>query len=412
MYMKRNAILLCLFLLPILTGCYTAPDTPNPEFRNVQSFAQLHLNEPSTVSDTESVIAAWIPYFTVEAMLTSDDPAQTENFVTAYLTSLMQSGVNTVFVHVCAFGESSYPSEYYPYLPAANGYDVMRLFSLTCEKLGLSFHAWINPLRLQTTEYIEAQSDDSLLQSWFQDSDARNSNFSEWNGRYFLNPASASTSEFLTGVISELITTYHPDGIHIDDYFYPTTEPAFDEAEFRASGADDLAAWRRNHITVLMQQMYSAVHDADPEAVFSVSPQGNLAENQNVQYADIPAWIGAEPYCDWLVPQLYFGYMNEKSPFDQLLRTWSELPRNDHVQLIVGLAAYKSGQPDSFAGTGANEWLETENLLAEQAADALGNTAVDGIALYHADALQNLPAAQAAALRQVIADHSLLTQAE
>lgn len=412
MHLKRFAIFLCLLFLPYLSGCYRATDLPNPNLHHSQSFAQLHLNTSDSHTAQMPIIAAWIPYFTIEAMLTADDPVQTEQLVTTYLGSLMGSGVNTVFVHVCAFGESSYPSKYYPYLPAANGYDVMRLFSLTCEKLGLSFHAWINPLRLQTTEYLTAQSEDSLLQAWFQDKDTRNANFSEWNGRYYLNPASPSTGEFLSGVIKELIETYHPDGIHIDDYFYPTTEPAFDEAEFLASGANDRADWRRTRITRLMRQMYEAVHDADPNAVFSVSPQGNLNENHNVQYADIPTWIGAEPYCDWIVPQLYFGYKNESAPFDELLQTWTKLPRNTQVRLVIGLAAYKSGQHDSFAGTGATEWLETENLLVKQASDALHNPAVSGIALYHSDALQNLPAAQAAALREVIATQIIREQAE
>lgn len=404
MHIKQSAVLPSLLLLFCLTGCCKVPDTQPPEPYAVQSYAQLHLHEPDADSGQTKVIAAWIPYFTIEAMLTSDDPVQTENNFRAYLSSLKRCGINTVFVHVCAFGESSYPSAYYPYLPAANGYDVMRLFSILCKELDLSLHAWLNPLRLQTIEYTESQSGDSLLRKWFQDEEKRRNVFAEWNGRYFLNPADDSTAAFLTDAIHELITTYHPDGIHIDDYFYPTAETAFDEAAFLASGEQDLAAWRRKNITALVRKMYAAVHNADPDTVFSISPQGNFSENQNVLFADVAAWIGDSPCCDWIIPQLYFGYKNEKSPFDELLRSWSELPRNENVKLMIGLAAYKSGQPDLYAGTGENEWIETENLLAEQAADALCQPAVNGVALYHTDAIQELSDSEFSALNQALSE--------
>ncbi len=404
MHIKSDTILPFLLLTLILTGCCRKPASDLPQYRAAQSYAQLHLEQ--SVSDDTPVIAAWIPYFTVESLLTSDDPVQTENRVAAYLDDLKQCGVNTVFVHVCAFGESSYPSAYYPYLPSANGYDAMRLFSLICKERGISFHAWINPMRLQTAEYTEEQSGDSLLHKWYLDPAKRSEIFSEWNGRYYLNPASALTGEFLTNVITELISVYHPDGIHIDDYFYPTTETAFDEAGFQASGADDLAEWRRDNITALVREMYSAVHSADPDAVFSVSPQGSLSENQNVQFADIPAWVGAEPCCDWIIPQIYFGYINEKMPFDRTLRIWSELPRNETVSLMIGLAAYKAGQPDPYAGKGADEWIISKNLLAEQAADSLEDPAVSGIAFYHADALCELSGSDQETLYHITNHHA------
>ena len=398
MSIQSRVILLLLPVCLLLTGCYHDPEPPQnaPVQMQQQTLEQLHLSPPEPDSH---VIAAWIPYFTVDALLTASDPKAA---VTAYLTGLRDLGVNTVFVHVCAFGESGYPSAYYPLLPTAAKQNVMELFQPVCRELGISFHAWINPLRLQTEAYMDAQSGDSALRAWYQDPEARAAHLSKWDGRYYLNPAADSTCEFLTGAITELISQYHPDGVHIDDYFYPTGETAFDAQDFAVSGASDLSEWRRGNITELMHQMNSAVHSADPDAVFSVSPQGNLRENREALYADVPAWLTENPCCDWIIPQIYFGYEHESAPFAEILRMWQTLPRSETVRLIIGLAAYKSGQPDPYAGAGASEWCAVPDLLVRQASDILRDHHSDGAAFYHADALLGLPPETAAALKSAL----------
>ncbi|MBR5362602.1 MAG: family 10 glycosylhydrolase [Oscillospiraceae bacterium] len=404
MHIGFRILISVLLILLLFTGCRKDTAAEEQDCFCGQSYAQLHLLQPDTEPEPEPAIAAWIPYFTVTELISSDQHTTRDNIMN-YLRDLQDTGINTVFVHVCAFGESIYPSAYYPQLPAAEQFDLMQLFSDACRELGLSFHAWLNPLRLQTKEYTEAQSGDSLLQKWHRNPELRAENLSEWDGRYYLNPAAESTGAFLVGAITELIETYHPDGIHIDDYFYPTVSPEFDAPVFRASGADDLAAWRRGIITSLIQQMYAAVKNADPDIVFSVSPQGNPKANSETQFADVPAWIGETQCCDWIIPQLYYGYENESLPFSELLRQWAALPRNENVKLLTGLAVYKYGQSDPFAGSGADEWLEEKYLPAGQAADALGNSAVSGIALYHGDAVRSLPPDERDALKQVLTAH-------
>ena len=398
MSIQCRVMLMLLPVLLLLTACYhdSAPSPPAVRM-HAQTYEQLHL--PPAPEPDAPVIAAWIPYFTVDALLTASDP---EAAVTAYLTALRDLGVNTVFVHVCAFGESGYPSDFYPLLPTAASQNVMTLFQPVCKTLGLSFHAWINPLRLQTETYMDAQSGSSQLQTWYRDPAERAAHLSKWDGRYYLNPAADSTCTFLTGAITELISQYHPDGVHIDDYFYPTTETAFDAQDFAVSGASDLASWRRGNITELMHQMNNAVHSADPNAVFSVSPQGSLRTNRESLYADVPAWLGDDRCCDWIVPQIYFGYRNDKSPFTEILETWQALPRSDDVRLVIGLAAYKTGQNDPYAGAGESEWCGTPELIVQQAEDVLHSPQTDGAAFYHADALLNLPPETADALRAAL----------
>lgn len=75
--------------------------------------------------------------------------------------------------------------------------------------------------------------------------------------------------------VAELVQNYPVDGIHFDDYFYPTTDAAVDAAQFAASGAADLAAWRRQNVTALVAKVYRTVKAADPTLRFGISPQGN-----------------------------------------------------------------------------------------------------------------------------------------
>lgn len=386
----------CFFLLTACTSARTAADAPIPT--GGQTVQQLDL----PADESPPMIAAWIPYFIIEQLLSSPDEHACRSAVTAYLQGLRSIGINTVFVHVCAFGESSYPSLYYPPLPAANGHDSMRIFKDICDALGLSMHAWINPLRLQTAEYMDEQTGDAALVTWYNDPKLRAERLSQWDSRYFLNPAAPSTGKFLSGAVTELIANYHPDGIHIDDYFYPTTETAWDAEEFAASGAEDLAAWRRANITALMKQIQAAAHAADPDVIFSVSPQGSLRENYDRLYADIPAWASAGDCCDRIIPQLYFGYENEYCPFAETLAEWLALPRANTVSMAIGLAPYKLGQPDIYAGSGAQEWSEAKGILARQTADVLLQPSLSGVAYYHSDALLQMPAAEADALTPVL----------
>ena len=382
MYRKILAVMPA--VLAVCCACSTVPGPyralPLPE--NEQTAEQLHLTEQAA---QQPFAGAWVPYFVCEELFADPDEAVCRDAVRQVLQSLKNCGIRSVFVHVCAFGEAGYPSAYYPQNPALGGHDMMQIFTDICKETGMELHAWINPLRLQTESKMRAQTGDALLCQQFHD-DA-GSAFAYWDGRYYLNPVAESTGSFLTGVITELIERYHPAGIHIDDYFYPTESPAFDAAAFAASGETDLAEWRRSKITALVRQMYRAVHSADDKAVFSVSPQGDLQKNRDSLYADIPLWMRDGACADLIIPQLYFGYRNETMPFAEMLAEWRSLPRAEHVRLAAGLAAYKTGKPDENAGSGAQEWVTEPDTIVRQTEDVCGDSSFDGVVFYHVDAL-------------------------
>ncbi len=398
LFMRRKLFLLviCLVCSVCSVSCIPSPDSGRTEAQNLngQTMQQLHLPD-----GTESkMIAVWIPYFICDRLFEQSDEMTAKENVREYLQEMQVFGVNTVFLHVCAFGESTYPSAYYPMTPTANRLDETEIFRSVCRQLNLSLHLWINPLRLQSKEYMDLQSGSSMLTQWYQNAEKRSSALSEWNGRYYLNPAAESTRSFLTGAVQELIDRYHPDGIHIDDYFYPTEETAFDRTDFQNSGETDLSAWRRKNITQLVKSMNNAVHQANPKTVFSVSPQGNLLKNYESLYADVAEWCQTGECCDLLIPQIYFGYLNELCPFAETAAEWLALPRSEKVGMAIGLAAYKIGEEDLYAGDGQYEWVRTEEILARQAGEMLREPTACGIGLYHSDSLLALSAKEKDAL--------------
>ncbi len=392
-------MMLMLISAVLLTGCFRATVQADPAvFPGGQTIAQLHLEQNSS----GKLIAAWIPYFTASALLQTEDAGAARAAVRAYVGQAKNFGITALFVHVCAFGESYYPSQYYPPAAEANGHDLMEMMTEACAENGIALHAWLNPLRLQAPEHMDRLTDDSRLSAWYRSPQTRAANFREWGGRYYLNPASLTTVNFLEGAIAELAERYHPAGIHIDDYFYPTDDRSFDSDDFTASGASELAAWRTENISRMVRRMCTAVHDADSRMIFSVSPQGNLPVNRQSLFADVERWCKEPGFCDLLIPQLYFGYQHEICPFEETAESWLSLPLDESVSMAVGLAAYKDGTTDLHAGSGKNEWKDDPEVLLREALAMLREPRCRGISLYHLDAVFSQESSAQHALKMLL----------
>ena len=171
------------------------------------------------------------------------------------------------------------------------------------------------------------------------------------------------------------------DGIHFDDYFYPTTDPAFDAADYAASGStrtqDD---WRRENVNALMELCHAAARRYGVR--FGAAPAGDPEQNYTLQYSDAARWL-RQGTVDYLMPQLYWGQEYIKNgdashSFAQLAAAWAALPRAAGVKLYAGLGAYRVGAGDgSDAGS---EWF-SGHALADQLA-LLARLGVQGAGLY------------------------------
>lgn len=334
-----------------------------------------------TAINYENQKAVWFAYLDIDNMLANATEQSFRSAVSSAFTDVFMMGCNTVYVHVRAFGDSYYYSSYYPFAASYSGtlgiappFDPLEIMIEEAHRLGLSFHAWINPMRTTTEKRFGEMDDSYILKQWYN-SDTTNGSYLVYDsegGYYWLSPAYTAVRQLICNGIAELVSRYDIDAIHIDDYFYPTTDPEFDESAFKASGCTDLSQWRLDTVSLLVREMYSTVKSCNSTVLFGVSPQGNIKNNLSKLYADVSKWCQEPGYLDYVVPQIYYGYSGSL-PFDQAAREWSELVTNPDVQLIYGLAAYKIGT--------TSEWSDGD-MLARQAeyAYSLGN--YDGIAFY------------------------------
>ena len=221
-----------------------------------------------------------------------------------------------------------------------------------------------------------------------------------------------AAADYVVQGVAELVQNYPVDGIHFDDYFYPTTDAAVDAAQFAASGAADLAAWRRQNVTALVAKVHRTVKAADPTLRFGISPQGNPDNDLDQQYSDVTAWLaagGEEKVIDYLCPQVYWGYGftlhsgSTRFAFENIVPAWLSYPRAGDVALYFGLGAYRVGTGDGGANPDSVSGWSTGSALAAQVKD-LRQQAAGGWALYRYGSLFGpeapaLAEAECAALR-------------
>ncbi len=267
-------------------------------------------------------------------------------------------GINTVYVHVRAFGDAYYASELYApglYLPSGTDFDPLAIMVEEAHARDLSIHAWLNPLRCQSEVQMQEMDEQYILKQWYLDEEKNGTYLSLVDGRFWLCPAYAEVRALIADGAAEIVRNYEVDGIHIDDYFYPTTDFSFDAAAFAESRETNITQFRKEQCSAMAAEIYAAVKDENPDVLFGISPQGTLRGN-NTQYSDAVKWCSEAGYCDYILPQIYFGLENESAPFAETASLWTEMVTCDEVSLMIGICTYKMGKEDAYAGTGKKEW--------------------------------------------------------
>lgn len=355
--------------------------------------------------------AVWVSYLEWAAMDFSTEDAFRAGVV-QLLDNCTGLGLNTVLAQVRPFGDALYRSSLFPWSHLCTGvqgkdpgFDPLDVLLTEAHARGLSLEAWVNPYRLRSSASMPpVLAENSLLNT-----------HPEWvctvNEGAYLNPAIPEAADYVVQGVAELVQNYAVDGIHFDDYFYPTTDPSIDAAQFAASGETDLTAWRRANVTRLVKAAHDAVKAADPTLRFGVSPQGNPDNDRNEQYTDLSVWLtasGADAVVDYLCPQIYWGYGYTLSSgrtrfaFENITAEWLALPRAESTALYFGLGAYRVGVGDGGANAdNVSQWC-TGSALARQVTD-LRSAGAGGWALYRYGSLfrsdeSGLAAAERAAL--------------
>ena len=280
---------------------------------------------------------AWIQ--AVNGQFSGMDELEMKEYLTDMLDNLEKVNVNAILFQVRVEGDALYPSEIEPWTRfitgvqgRSPGWDPLAFMVEECHKRNMELHAWINPYRARTkgTKYVAP----SHL------SNRKPENFVEYEGQLYFNPALQSNRDHICKVVTDIITRYDVDGLHIDDYFYPYPvkgKEFNDNMQFSKSGSDNKGEWRRENVNHLIYQLHRTVRELKPWVKFGVSPFGiyrNQASDPNGSKtnglqcyddlnADVLFWIN-EGWVDYCIPQVYWEIGHKAADYEELVGWWAK----------------------------------------------------------------------------------------
>ncbi|NGP45299.1 family 10 glycosylhydrolase [Bacillaceae bacterium SIJ1] len=320
------------------------------------------LSENVTVS--KEMRGAWIA--TINGDWPSKDAVghperQKEDYITI-LNQLKAMGIQDVFVQVRAAGDAIYPSNHAPWNKILTGtqgkdpgYDPLAFMIEETHKRGMTFHAWFNPFRATTGLGQDLASNHVAKQH------------PEWivtaGGKLYLNPGDPDAREHIIASMEEVVRNYDVDGVHLDDYFYPSNVWFNDDTTFALHNTTHLtkADWRRQNINVFVKELGEAVHQIDPNVSYGISPFGvwrNIADDPtgsattagvpayDIMFADVRTWI-KEEWIDYVAPQIYWSIGFTPAAYDVLVEWWANEVKGTDVKLYIGHAPYKIGTTEA-----------------------------------------------------------------
>ncbi|CCF14904.1 uncharacterised BCR, COG1649 family protein [Brevibacillus laterosporus GI-9] len=280
------------------------------------------------------------------------------------LDSIQGMGLNTVFVQVRPSADAFYPSSLVPwskYLTGTQGknpgYDPLAFMIEETHKRGMEFHAWFNPFRANVdanTDQLAANHVAKLHPEWIIN--AKN--------KLYINPGIPEARQQIIKEIMEVVNRYQIDGVHLDDYFYPSDGVFPDDATFKAYNFNSFATkaeWRRDNINQFVRQLGEAIHSAKPQVQYGISPFG-VWRNKSMDstgsdtkagvtaydnmHADVRTWI-KQGWIDYVMPQIYWSFSFSAAQYDKLVTWWANEVNGTNVKLYVGHSPYKLGTKEA-----------------------------------------------------------------
>ena len=339
-------------------------------------------------NDEEEIHAVFLSYIELEKYIKDKTSEESKNNIIKILNNLKDNNFNFLIVHVRPFSDAIYNSNIYPISNTvkvkdkAPSYDILKFIIDEAHKRKISVHAWINPYRISTNTDINKLN--SLAKTFFDNKDAK---IIEGKGIYY-DPSSKNVNKLIISGIKELVNNYDIDGIHFDDYFYPSKDMDLDNYEKYVidGGTLSLEDYRYNIILDLIKDVYWTIKTIKPKVLFGISPEGNLNNNYNNHFLDVKKILSEKGYVDYIMPQIYFGFNNSNRPFVKTLNEWNSLIKND-IKIIPALAFYKSGEFDKYAGSGENEWINNDDIISREVEEAKLVSNYGGFSIFRYDSM-------------------------
>ena len=293
------------------------------------------------------------------------------------LDSLQSLGVNAIIFQVRPTADALYYSELEPvslWLTGKTGswgvqmpYDPLAFVLREAHARGMEVHVWINPYRLTLKDYPLPEATAHILKACaFQ-----------YNNQWYLDPGKEDTQAWICMVVSDIVSRYDIDAIHMDDYFYPYPvkgQSIPDRATYEANprGFSNINDWRRDNVNTIIRELHTVIHSLKPEVQFGISPFGVYRNdstlgiragmtNYDDLYADILLWM-KEGWIDYVVPQLSWEIGRKGVDYATLARWWAD---NSHgCRLYIGIAPYRLlNQPTAKQKTSA--WATGNEIMRQ-----------------------------------------------
>ncbi|WP_205512972.1 family 10 glycosylhydrolase [Longitalea arenae] len=310
---------------------------------------------------------AWIAtYSNIDWPNRSQTPAQQQAALLNILDHHKATGLTALFIQVRSQCDAMYASAIEPWSADLTGtqgkmpepyWDPMQFAIEECHKRGIEFHAWLNPYR--------AAGNSNNIPSFAANHVTKT--HPEWllsqSTLRILDPGLPAVRDYVTSVITDIVHRYDVDGIHFDDYFYPSppgagVTPINDSASFAADprGFTVKADWRRDNVNLLIARVYDSIRSIKPWVKFGVSPSGIYRNSTNPEigsatsglehytslFADTRKWI-QQGWVDYLCPQVYWYIGQPGANYGVVVPWWNNNTYGRHM--YIGLAGYKVNDP-------------------------------------------------------------------
>lgn len=361
--------------------------------------------QPTFATPTTEYRAVWFSYMDLQALLKNCSQAQfTQNIATAFDTCA-NIGLNRVILQVRPFSDALYRSAYFPSSQFAVGtqgaqmsFDPLEIMVQQAKKRGLKVEAWVNPYRISLSngQYPCATNPATAMMG--------TDSVVSFNGGLYYNPARQNTQDLIVKGVEELVKNYDIDGIHFDDYFYPSgIDESFDStafSEYKAGGGQlSLDGFRTQNVNNLVKRVYQTIKQIKGSVTFTISPQGNVGNCERL-YADVRTWCATPGYVDYMVPQLYWGYDHplQSARYNLKIDEWNAMIKTPSVKLAFGLGSYRIGDTATGYRTNGND-------MANMVIDGRQKSAYAGFALFSYGSLikqNDLVPKEMQALKQVL----------
>lgn len=295
------------------------------------------------------------------------------------IANMEKSGLNTAYFQVRPCADSLYPSKIFPYSVYLTGvqgqsppekFDPLAYFIKKAHTKNIEVHAWINPYRVTKNAPGSLDAAFAQLAQWHPAVQDKSLVRLHSDGNLYFDPALPAVQKLVVDGACEIAQNYDIDGIHLDDYFYPSRD--FDDSStFAQYGAGrSLGDFRRDNVTALISSLSQELHKIKPKIKFGVSPFGIWAnksdgvdgsETSGAQsyfdhYADTRTWVKSG-LLDYISPQLYWNIGNKDADFIALLDWWTNCVEGTKCELIPGLASYRTAEAET-----TSPWFGTREI--------------------------------------------------